>query len=142
MRFKIAHILYILYLLFMEFSLMSIHIGKIIKKLVKKKAISVTDFADKINYSRRNVYEIFDRETIDSGLLIKINKVLEENLFLNYLTDEDINKFKNSKSTPEELKEILNNLKSEIKKLVESNLTGKKRLSKKKAKSKTPASNI
>lgn len=136
MRFKIAHILYILYLLFMEFSLMSIHIGKIIKKIVKKKAISVTDFADKINYSRRNVYEIFDRETIDSGLLIKINKVLEENLFLNYISDDDINKFKNSKSNPEELKEILNNLKSEIKKLKEINLSNKKQVSKKKTTSK------
>lgn len=96
---------------------MSIHIGKIIKKLVKEKGISVTEFADKINYSRRNVYEIFDKENIDTGLLVKIGKVLEENLFLNYLSDSDVSLFKNSKSTSEELQEILNNLRAEVGKL-------------------------
>ncbi len=107
---------------------MSIHIGKIIKKLVKKKGISVTDFADKINYSRRNVYEIFARETIDTGLLIKINKILEVNIFLNYISDSDIKEIKNSKSTKEELNEILNNLKSEIDNLKEINSFLQKRI--------------
>ena len=105
---------------------MVVHIGKVIKKLVKKKGISVTGFADMINYSRRNVYEIFGRETIDTGLLIKISKVLEQNLFLNYISDSDLSELKNSKSTSEELKDILDNLKLEVKKIKEINYPIKK----------------
>lgn len=118
---------------------MLIHIGKIIKKAVKKKGISVTDFADKINYSRRNVYEIFDRETIDTSLLIKINKILEENLFIHYLSESDINELKNSQPTPEGLKEIVNDLKSEIARLKEIEPPfPKKKLPKKESKTFSP----
>ncbi len=96
---------------------MSIHIGKIIQSLVKDKGIGVTEFSKKINYSRRNVYEIFNKKTIDTGLLIKINKILDENLFINYLSDSEIKSFKNSKTTKEEFDELILNLKNEIKKL-------------------------
>jgi hypothetical protein len=106
---------------------MAIHIGKIIKKLVKKKGFGVPEFAKEINYSRRNVYEIFERETIDTGLLIKVSKVLGENLFLHYITEEEISSFKDSKSTKEDLKEILSDLRVEVKRLRDSNVTIKKK---------------
>lgn len=95
----------------MEFSaLMAIHIGKIIKGLVKSKGMSVTEFANAISYSRRNVYEIFDRETIDTGLLQRINKVLEQNLFFHYVTETEISSFKSKKVKNEELLEALANI--------------------------------
>src|ERR1700677_4229580 len=91
---------------------MSIHIGEIIKGLVKKKGISVTDFAEKINYSRRNIYEIFDKKTIDTGLLVKISKVLEQNLFVLYITDKEITEHQaNKKGTNEELIQTVEQLK-------------------------------
>lgn len=98
---------------------MAVHIGNIIKDVVKDKGIPVKTFADKVGFSRRNAYEIFNKTTIDTGLLGKISKVLGENLFLNYLSDSDINKIKNDKTTSQELKEILSNLKSEVKRLKE-----------------------
>ncbi len=127
-----SHYLYLLYPSFYEFSDMAIHIGKIIKKLVKSKGISVTDFADKVNYSRRNLYEIFDKETIDTGLLLKISRILEENLFLRYITEKDIIEFKNAKTPAEELKDAVKDLKTEIQKLKDitgtiSNIEVKKR---------------
>lgn len=79
--------------------------------------MSVTAFADKVGYSRRNVYEVFEKKTIDTGLLLKINKVLGQNLFLNYLSDNDINEIKKERTTSEDLKEILTALKTEVKKL-------------------------
>ncbi len=92
---------------------MSIHIGEIIKNLVKSKGISVTEFADKINYSRRNVYEIFDKKTIDTGLLIKIGSVLGKNLFLLYVSDMEIAEHKaDKKSTNDELVETVAQLKN------------------------------
>ncbi len=101
---------------------MVVHIGKIIQKLVKESGMSVTRFADEVYYSRRNIYEIFDKKTIDTGLLIKISKVLKQNLFLNYISEADIVDFKNAKSTNEELTDILAGLKSEVQKLKDNNV--------------------
>ena len=96
---------------------MTIHIGKIIKELVKNREMSVTAFADKVNYSRRNVYEIFDKETIDTGLLVKIGKVLGENLFLHYLSPEDIEKLKATPLNTKNLGEVLKELQVEVDRL-------------------------
>jgi transcriptional regulator with XRE-family HTH domain len=63
---------------------MKTHIGKKIKEAVKSSGISVTDFAKKINYSRRNIYSIFEKESIDTSLLAKISEVLEEDFFTHY----------------------------------------------------------
>ena len=93
---------------------MAVHIGKIIKHLVKSKGISVTNFADKINYSRRNVYEIFDKETIDTGLLIKISKILDYNLFLNYITEAEIIVIKTKNTKSEELMSIILDIKKSV----------------------------
>ncbi len=119
---------------------MSIHIGEIIKNLVKSKGISVTDFADKINYSRRNVYEIFDKKTIDTGLLIKIGNILGKNLFLLYVSDKEIAEHKaEKKSTTDELVETVEQLKKIITSLekvdtvkFKNPVTEKKKLIKKK----------
>lgn len=43
--------------------------------------MTVTEFADKINYSRRNIYSIFSKESIDTSLLFKISEVLKYNFF-------------------------------------------------------------
>lgn len=63
---------------------MKIHIGKKIKEAVKRSGISVTEFAAKINYSRRNIYSIFEKESVDTSLLIKISEVLEQDFFTHY----------------------------------------------------------
>ena len=56
-------------------------IGQIIKEVVERKGMSATEFADKICVSRTNVYGIYERKTIDSGLLAKISEVLNHNFF-------------------------------------------------------------
>jgi hypothetical protein len=98
------------------------HIGKIIKEQVKRKGISVTEFAEKINYSRRNVYEIFDKETIDTGLLIKINKIIDQNLFLLYLTDSEVTAIKNKSDLTNDVMEILLEIKKSVGELKKSNV--------------------
>ncbi len=66
------------------------HIGKKIKTVFDKKGLTVSEFARRINKSRENVYNIFKRETIDTGLLQKISDVLEHDFFAHYteLADE------------------------------------------------------
>ena len=52
------------------------HIGNKIKEEVAKRDISVTDFAKLINKSRPYTYSIFEKENIDTELLIHISSVL------------------------------------------------------------------
>lgn len=119
---------------------MSVKVGEVIQKIVKSKGISVTDFAEKINYSRRNVYEIFDKDTIDTGLLIKIGKVLGQNLFLLYVSDKEISEHQSQKKsiqnelaqTVERLKTIVDELKGKSDIINSKNLVTAKRISKKK----------
>lgn len=96
---------------------MTVHIGNIIKEAVNKSSLTVTEFADQINYSRRNVYEIFEKETIDTGVLLKINKVLGQNLFFAYLDKSDLEKIENDVSTSDQLKQMIAELKSEVDRL-------------------------
>ncbi|MFI5164812.1 MAG: helix-turn-helix transcriptional regulator [Bacteroidia bacterium] len=63
---------------------MKMHIGKKIKEAVKRSGMSVTEFASKINYSRRNIYSIFEKESVDTSLLTKISDVLEQDFFAHY----------------------------------------------------------
>ena len=57
------------------------HIGKRIKQRVEELRMPVTEFASKINKSRTVAYNIFERKTIDTGLLNNICKVLNYNFY-------------------------------------------------------------
>ncbi len=61
-----------------------IHIGKKIQDVLKQTRYKKTEFADMINISRTVVYDIFKRETIDTGLLKKISEVLNHDFFSYY----------------------------------------------------------
>ena len=61
-----------------------IHIGKKIKEILDKTPISVVDFAKSINLTRNGAYKVFEKETIDTGQLQTISKVLNHNFFSYY----------------------------------------------------------
>lgn len=56
-------------------------IGQIIKQVVESKHLTHTQFADMICHSRSTVYSIYERDTIDSGLLARISEALHYNFF-------------------------------------------------------------
>jgi hypothetical protein len=96
---------------------MQVHIGKVIKGIVREKQLDVTEFASKISYTRRNIYKIFGKSSIDTELLAKISKVLGQNLFFAYISDEEIIKYRNNKVKSGELLTNLKEIKEEIAKL-------------------------
>ena len=57
------------------------HIGNRIKEVLQKRQKPVTWLAKEINCERTNVYNIFAREDINTGLLTKISIILEHNFF-------------------------------------------------------------
>ena len=62
----------------------SIHIGKKIKEVLDKSPMSVVDFAKSINLTRNGAYKVFEKETIDTGQLQVISKVLNHDFFAYY----------------------------------------------------------
>jgi hypothetical protein len=68
---------------------MAIHVGKKIKEELYKQRISVSAFAKKINRSRNVVYDIFERESIDTDLLNKISKILSCDFFSLYSAQKE-----------------------------------------------------
>ena len=75
------------------------HIGEKIKFLIKQKGMTVTEFSKRINYSRRNVYTIFSKSSIDTSILKRIGEVLEYDFFSYYSTEGmDVSKV-NEKNT-------------------------------------------
>jgi hypothetical protein len=61
-----------------------VHIGKKIKEVWRQSRLKGTEFASAINKDRQVIYDIFKRETIDTGLLQKISKVLDHDFFTYY----------------------------------------------------------
>jgi hypothetical protein len=84
---------------------MAIHIGKKIREEVDRQKIPITTFAKKINRSRNVVYNIFERESIDTSLLNKIGKILNCDFFSLYsiqkeYSSPEIRNFYVSEGTP------------------------------------------
>lgn len=103
-----------------------LHIGQKIKQVLEESRIPVTEFASKINKSRTVVYNIFERKTIDTGLLYSISKVLEHDFFNHYMGNAnwtpkigtDAYQTKNDVNT---LREELQQIKKELAELKEKN---------------------
>jgi len=65
----------------------TIEIGQKIKEIFDKRQIKLTDFADELGTVRQNVYRIFKKRHVDTGLLLKISQVLNHNFFQYYVAD-------------------------------------------------------
>ena len=63
------------------------HIGHSIKTVFDEKEMTVSEFARQIHCERTNVYTIFNRPSIDIGLLARISKVLEHNFFADVMNE-------------------------------------------------------
>lgn len=60
------------------------HIGKLIQERLKYEEHSVSWLARKLGCDRSNIYHIFEREHLDSDLLMKLSVVLNYNFFESY----------------------------------------------------------
>lgn len=58
-----------------------INIGKMIEEELRRQERSVTWFSRKLHCDRRNVYDIFTRNYIDTGLLYRISLILHIDFF-------------------------------------------------------------
>lgn len=63
---------------------MSISIGTKIRKRLDERGETVVWLARRLSCSRTNVYKIFEKQDLDSGLLLRISTVLEHDFFQYY----------------------------------------------------------
>ena len=74
-------------------SLKDIHIGNIIKQKFEETSMSITDFAKKIHCERTVVYDIFERKSIDTELLIRISEGLNFDFYNEIYLNKNTNNF-------------------------------------------------
>lgn len=97
-----------------------IHIGNIIEKKLAEKSMTKTEFANRISKVRVTVYDIFERKSIDTELLIEISKALDYDFIHNvYFKKQTIPTLFISIQTEEDLLKKVNLL-EEIIRLVKS----------------------
>lgn len=86
-------------------------IGQEIKRIVKKRGMTVEELALALNVSKPNIFDIYRRESIDTGLLERLCKVLQYNFFKSfyqkYQSDEDKDVIAMYKDQVEFLKSII-----------------------------------
>lgn len=63
---------------------LKVHIGRLIQSRLKEDGRSATWFAEKLHYSRNNVYKIFEKQNIDTELLLRICVILDFDFFRYY----------------------------------------------------------
>ncbi len=66
-----------------------VEIGQKIKEVFDSRNMKLTDFADELGTVRQNVYRIFKKRHVDTGLLQKISDVLDFNFFQFYVASPD-----------------------------------------------------
>jgi len=73
---------------------MAIHIGKHIRFQADLRKIGATELGKLLNKSRETVYDIFDRESVDTELLLACCKVLNHDFFEYYYSQEPLLAFR------------------------------------------------
>lgn len=73
---------------------MATHIGKKIEERAAALGLGATELSKKLNTTRKNIYNIFSREIIDSSLLLLCCKVLDHDFFQYFYDEEPLLSFK------------------------------------------------
>lgn len=61
---------------------MAIKLGEHIKRVLDARKMKLKDFAEDLGMVRQNVYRIFEKDSIETELLVRISTVLNHNFFL------------------------------------------------------------
>lgn len=62
-----------------------IFIGKLIREELKSQRKSVVWLSSELGCNRTNIYKIFNRQSIDADLLLRISRLLGKNFFVPYV---------------------------------------------------------
>ncbi|MBI4931000.1 MAG: helix-turn-helix domain-containing protein [Bacteroidetes bacterium] len=66
----------------------NIHIGNMIKVRMKEMRLSPTEFAKRLGYSLPGTTSIFERQTMQTDVLLKVCKALDYDFFKHYVSSD------------------------------------------------------
>jgi hypothetical protein len=111
-----------------------VQIGQKIQEVFESRKMRLSDFADQLGTVRQNVYRIFKKTDLDTGLLTKISEVLGHNFFQYYYSSDptqtsstrEVEEYRNqldlSRKEIDYLKKIINLMEEKAKLLQEVEL--------------------
>lgn len=67
-----------------------VYIGPKVQEVFESRNMKLSDLADQLGTVRQNVYRIFKKRDLDTGLLTKISEVLNHNFFHYYKTADSL----------------------------------------------------
>jgi hypothetical protein len=67
-----------------------VQIGPKVQEVFESRNMKLSDLADQLGTVRQNVYRIFKKKDLDTGLLIKVSEVLDHNFFHYYQTPDEV----------------------------------------------------
>jgi|GEM_PF-5942946 len=96
---------------------MEIDIGSIIRKVAEQGHVGPTELGKRIGTSKQNIYGIYKRKSMDSGLMLKLSLALDHDFFQYYVRNFEnlladvpkANLFENLDAEPAGRVEELNN---------------------------------
>ena len=62
-----------------------IHIGELVKSVVKERKLKDSEFAKMIGKTRQNVYDLYKRDSVDVKFLLTISEALDHDFFTYFL---------------------------------------------------------
>jgi len=73
----------------------NVHIGSEIRRVLQERNMTVTEFAKRICCHRKNVYDIFNRKTLDIDRIITISEILSYDFIHELYTEAiDVKEFR------------------------------------------------
>jgi DNA-binding XRE family transcriptional regulator len=66
------------------------HFGREFQQVVEESALTVTELAARVGMQRRNIYKIYERETVDLSLAIKLGEILQHDFLVGYLQPSNL----------------------------------------------------
>ena len=61
-----------------------IHIGECIRRQIEEQGKTTVWFANMLGCHRSNIYKIYEKKSIDSGVLLRISRILDFDFFKLY----------------------------------------------------------
>lgn len=88
----------------------NVHLGQFIQEKLNTSGYTVTEFAEKIGLSRPAVYQMFNKQSIDTDLLVRISLLLKENFVkhIYQLVEDNLSSVKTKDSKEDSCEESKN----------------------------------
>ena len=66
------------------------HFGKELQKVVRSSDMTVEDIALRAGTTRRNIYKIYEKPSVDIELAVRLSQALQHDFLVNYLLPENL----------------------------------------------------